>query len=138
MDEFFKSQPEDVSIGIVYCDVMGLKVVNDTMGHQAGDELLLRACRCLKNVFYQYSLFRIGGDEFLVLCSGIDSETLEKKVAKLKERLHEDHAMMAVGSVWRPDSSENMDKLLMEADSHMYEDKRGYYEKNNRDRRRGS
>jgi diguanylate cyclase (GGDEF)-like protein len=117
---------------------MGLKVVNDTMGHQAGDELLLRACRCLKNVFYKYSLFRIGGDEFLVLCSGIDSETLEKKVAKLKERLHEDHAMMAVGSVWRPDSSENMDKLLMEADSHMYEDKRGYYEKNNRDRRRGS
>jgi diguanylate cyclase (GGDEF)-like protein len=107
------------------------------MGHQAGDELLLRASRCLKNVFYKYSLFRIGGDEFLVLCSGIEKEKLEKKVEELKVHLHEDHAMMAVGSVWRPDSTENMDKLLMEADAHMYEDKRGYYEKNDRDRRRG-
>lgn len=38
---------EKQSIGVVYCDVTGLKYVNDTMGHEAGDRLLLNACGCV-------------------------------------------------------------------------------------------
>lgn len=125
-DCFAEMQPEK-SIGVVYCDVMGLKRENDTHGHQAGDSLLLRACECLKRVFPEYLRFRIGGDEFLVLCAGITEEALRERQELLKKEMKEDSALMAVGCVWRPDSEGDADQLLMEADERMYEDKREYY-----------
>jgi diguanylate cyclase (GGDEF)-like protein len=129
VDVFMENLDLDMSIGIVYCDVMGLKRVNDTYGHKAGDELLLRACRCLEDEFGQYSIFRLGGDEFLVLCSGIGEEELNICVEKLKLKMKKRDALMAVGYEWRPKSVGDIDSLLATADQRMYEDKRLYYEK---------
>lgn len=129
MKEYIAALAPENSIGILYSDVMGLKRINDREGHQAGDELLIRACGCLERAFGKYALFRIGGDEFLVLCAGITDDELLERAKRLKEDMKEHSAMMAIGSVWRPDSMENMDKLLAEADDRMYEDKRRYYER---------
>jgi diguanylate cyclase (GGDEF)-like protein len=126
-----KMQPEN-SIGVVYCDVMGLKKVNDVEGHQAGDALLIRACEALKRTFPKHSLFRIGGDEFIVLCAGITKEELEEKTELLKHDMKEHSAMMAVGCVWREKSVEDIDHLLLEADEAMYRDKRQYYAENSK------
>jgi diguanylate cyclase (GGDEF)-like protein len=128
VDVYMENLDTDDSIGIVYCDVMGLKRVNDKNGHKAGDELLLRACRCLEDEFGEYNLFRLGGDEFLVLCSGIDEHDLSTRVERLKLRMRKRDALMAVGSEWRPKSVGDIDELLMLADQRMYEDKRNYYE----------
>ena len=117
----------EISLGIVYCDVMGLKKANDTSGHLAGDKLLIRASECLKEIFGGYALFRIGGDEFLALCAGMAEEELSKGVETLKCRMREQNAPMAIGSVWRADVSEGMDCLLTLADNRMYEDKRTLY-----------
>jgi diguanylate cyclase (GGDEF)-like protein len=129
MNDYFEDIQKDKSIGVVYCDVMGLKRENDTHGHQAGDSLLLRACGCLTRVFPEYTRFRVGGDEFLVLCAGITEETLRERQELLKKEMKEDSALMAVGCVWRPDSEGDADQLLMEADERMYEDKREYYKR---------
>jgi diguanylate cyclase (GGDEF)-like protein len=129
MNHHIASMKPEQSIGIVYCDVMGLKHLNDSKGHQAGDELLVRAANSLKRVFGEYSLFRVGGDEFLVLCSGITEEALEQKADVLRQDMKEHAAMMALGYVWRPDSREDMDKLIAEADQQMYKNKRHYYGK---------
>jgi diguanylate cyclase (GGDEF)-like protein len=129
MEEFImKMQPEN-TIGVVYCDVTGLKKVNDSMGHDAGDKLLLKACACLKEAFEGYSHFRIGGDEFLVLCAGITEEEMEKRTEKLREIAKENEVVIAVGMVWSPHCRNGIDRLLMEADERMYEDKRAYYAK---------
>lgn len=127
MNAYVDAMQKEQSIGILYGDVMGLKKVNDREGHQAGDKLLLRVCECLKRQFGDYSLFRIGGDEFLALCAGITEEELLGRAGALREDMQENSALMAIGSVWRSHSRENMDKLLAEADSRMYEDKRRYY-----------
>ena len=74
LNEYFDTFGREDDVGVLYCDVMGLKKVNDTQGHQAGDDLLLRACGCLKKQFDREELFRIGGDEFLVLFKGNDKE----------------------------------------------------------------
>jgi diguanylate cyclase (GGDEF)-like protein len=128
VDVFMENLDIDLSIGIVYCDVMGLKKVNDKYGHKAGDELLIRACRCLEDVFGEYSLFRLGGDEFLVLCSGITEDELNNKVECLRYKMQKKDALMAVGCEWRPKSVGDFDNLLALADQRMYEDKRRYYE----------
>jgi diguanylate cyclase (GGDEF)-like protein len=118
--------PED-SIGVVYADVSGLKKVNDTQGHKKGDELLKRAAKCIKDVFFSDAMFRIGGDEFLVLCSRVSEAQLLEKMALLRMTTRANEVLLAAGCVWRPDSRESLDRLLKEADSKMYEDKKSHY-----------
>ena len=127
MDEYVARMCPDESIGVVYCDITGLKRVNDTKGHAEGDRLILNACDCLKEVFDGYGLFRIGGDELLALCPGIAEDALDQKVAKLRRIMPEYEVVMAVGAVWRPDSKAGIDRLLSEADRLMYADKAAYY-----------
>ena len=127
MDEYVVRVCPDESIGVVYCDITGLKRVNDSKGHAAGDRLILNACDCLKQVFDGYGLFRIGGDELLALCPGITEDALDKKVAELRQIMPEYEVVMAVGAVWRPDSKAGIDRLLSEADRLMYADKAAYY-----------
>lgn len=94
------------SIAIVYCDVTGLKTVNDTLGHDAGDQLLLRACSCLEQAFGDYRVYRIGGDEFLAVCSPIDRETLDERMELLKTSMQVHAVNMAVGTIWREEATE--------------------------------
>ena len=129
MHDYITAMNFEKSIGIVYCDVMGLKRTNDNRGHKAGDQLLLRACGCLKRSFDDYALFRVGGDEFLALCSGIREEELIQRTEKLRKDMKISDAAMALGCVWRPDSKEDMDYLIKQADQRMYEEKRALYAK---------
>lgn len=135
MNEYItKIQPEQ-SIGVLFCDVMGLKRANDTKGHLEGDNLLMRASECLKKEFSDYALFRIGGDEFLAVCTGITEEEFSDRIERLRAEMQERSANMALGFIWRPDGREDIDKLITTADNLMYKDKREQYEKMGIDRR---
>ncbi len=136
MDEQIENISDKESVGVVFCDVTGLKRVNDTEGHKAGDKLLLRACESLKRVFAGYEMFRIGGDEFLALCPGIEEEELEKRVKALKKDMQETCVTMAVGAVWQKEGKKNIDRLLSESEKLMYKDKLAYYKTAGVDRRR--
>ena len=54
---------------IVVCDVNGLKVINDTLGHKAGDEYILSASKMVCDIFQHSPVYRVGGDEFVVTAS---------------------------------------------------------------------
>ncbi len=114
------------NVGVVYCDVLGLKKVNDTQGHQAGDELIIRASESLKSNFRKKDIYRVGGDEFLVLCKDIDEQMFLSKVESLREDMKKNNAMMSLGAIWR-ESVRDADALISEADGIMYEEKRTYY-----------
>jgi diguanylate cyclase (GGDEF)-like protein len=132
MEEFISQMHPKESIGVVYGDVMGLKRVNDMQGHQAGDQLLIRASECLEHVFGEYARFRIGGDEFIVLCSGITEKALQERIRELERDMKANSVWLALGSIWYPDSTVDMDQMLSEADARMYEKKREYYEEMSR------
>jgi diguanylate cyclase (GGDEF)-like protein len=136
MDAYISEIKENESICIVYCDLMGLKRVNDNQGHQAGDELLLGAGRSLKRAFNGSALFRIGGDEFLVIGAKMTEQELLDRIEILKKDMTENSNVMAIGYVWREDSRENVDKLMAQADELMYADKRRLYQTSEFDRRR--
>lgn len=114
------------NVGVIYCDVLGLKRVNDTLGHQAGDELIVRASGCLKKVFRKTDIYRLGGDEFLVRCRGVEEEMFHSKVCDLRKALEESDVPMSLGCLWKKQVTD-IDALIAEADDLMYQEKRAYY-----------
>ncbi len=137
LNEQLASLTKGQSLGILYGDVMGLKQINDTLGHQAGDKALLYACEKLKSHFPEECVYRIGGDEFLVLIPGITENLFQSMIRSILANMAEGSVHLALGSVWVEDCTDNAEKALSEADARMYEDKRAYYAKNRQlDRRR--
>lgn len=126
----------DKCVGVVYCDISGLKHVNDTQGHKAGDRLILSACECLARVFGDFQMFRIGGDELLVFCPEITEAALDERVERLRADLDEHNVAMAVGVGWYEAAGTNIDCLLNDSERLMYEDKAEYYRRTGLDRRR--
>lgn len=135
MSEYIDNLQNDQSLGIVYCDVTGLKQINDQKGHAAGDKLITDACDCLKESFGEYGLFRIGGDEMLAICAKIEESALFQGVEQLQKNLQSKSVHMAIGSIWEKDSFNGVDRLIIEAEKRMYSDKAAYYKKNGIDRR---
>lgn len=110
--------------------------MNDTMGHEAGDRLILNACGCLTDVFGVDAVFRIGGDEFLVICTQIDENTLIKCITELKELMNERSVNMASGVIWSENVITGFNEMLREAEEKMYADKARYYKEKGIERRK--
>ncbi len=85
--EFDKHIEEGVitEFAVVICDINGLKEVNDTKGHAAGDEFIKSASNLICNNFKHSPVFRIGGDEFVVLLKGQDFETRDHLMEQFSE-----------------------------------------------------
>ena len=82
-----RSQPP---FAIVMLDVNDLKKINDTAGHQAGDQCLRDACKIICDIFKHSPVFRVGGDEFAVISQGSDYACIEELLEKMR-----DHNMKA-------------------------------------------
>lgn len=122
-------KPLPNKMGVVFADLNGLKVVNDDEGHEAGDRLLIRAAAILKIAFGERSVFRVGGDEFVVLCPDISEEQLEEKVEQLRGLTgNTADVRFAVGTVYCS-GKYNINDAIQKADELMYKDKEAYYEK---------
>lgn len=124
-------------------DVNGLKGVNDTLGHNAGDELIHGAAECMKQCFGSYGkVYRIGGDEFVSIIF-VDESELKKIREDFDEVIsHWSGAMVnkisiSCGYVYsREKNWESFEEIASEADIRMYEAKEKYYSVEGRDRRR--
>lgn len=136
MEKYIKEMQENGKIGVVYCDITGLKRTNDTEGHTAGDRLILRACDSLERVFGEYGLFRIGGDELLALCPQIEEDELNSRVELLKKDMEKSYVTIAIGVVWQKEGRTDIDMLLSESEKRMYAEKTAYYKASGLDRRR--
>ena len=116
-----------VQFALVVCDVNGLKQVNDTMGHQAGDRFLLRARTIICNNFKSSPVFRVGGDEFAVLMQGQDFDHAEEQVAALEEqnRLNAAAGEITIAcGLARYEGDRSVAAVFERADARMYANKR--------------
>ena len=136
MEEYAASLTEHKMIGVVFCDITGLKRINDEHGHLAGDKFIQAACACIRKAFGGFGLFRIGGDELLVLCYDISEQEIKERVAVLRKTIEQEHVTLAIGYMWKPDTTASLDELMTEAERWMYEDKAEYYRTSGLDRRR--
>lgn len=78
-----------IHFGVVMCDIDNLKQVNDSFGHDVGDVYIRNCCRIICTVFSLSPVYRIGGDEFVVILSDEDYENREVLMQKLSEKIAE-------------------------------------------------
>ena len=118
------------SLGVVYSDITGLKQVNDTQGHEAGDQMIVSCCEMLQKNMEGGLVYRTGGDEFLVLCPNCTEGRFQENVARLRQAVQENEYHMALGYAWSNQKPMHLEQLIIRADQVMYEDKRAYYQAN--------
>jgi diguanylate cyclase (GGDEF)-like protein len=111
------------SVGLLFLDLDGLKAVNDTLGHGAGDALLVEAARLLRDAFREAdAVVRLGGDEFAVLLVGLDESVAGLAVQRASDALSRTPA--SVGVAVAPDArAVSLTQLLDVADADMYRNK---------------
>ena len=126
----------------VTADVNGLKTVNDTIGHDAGDELIRGAASCLKECLSPYGrVYRIGGDEFAALLHVPidDQDALQQRLSETFSAWRGDHVAqvyVSCGFAARHEfPQENVLDLCRISDKRMYEEKNRYYERTGKTRR---
>lgn len=119
----------DISVGICFVDINGLKSVNDEMGHEAGDNVIKEASEAIASIFKKKYCYRIGGDEFVVVMPQVSEETFAQHVERLRKKSKK--ISMAIGSVWS-EKCLDVEELVNIADKNMYADKTEFYSKNDR------
>ena len=120
---------ELTEFGVVVFDVNGLKLMNDTMGHDAGDNLLRNACRLICTRYKHSPVFRIGGDEFVALLEGEDYQNRETLLAQFEAEAEANQrsgsVVVASGlAVLQPGADLSYRSIFERADTRMYERKR--------------
>lgn len=142
--EIEKKQKQGIEDNFIYIsmDLNGLKSTNDTIGHNAGDEMLKGATSCMNQIFgFCGKIFRIGGDEFCVMLNASGKELDEMKYSfetlvnqwsgELVQKLS-----VSCGYVCKIDlSNPTIEEIVKLADQKMYQEKSNFYRKNGIDRR---
>ena len=131
----------DADLVLFSSDVNGLKKVNDTKGHAAGDELIIAAADCLaKSVGNMGKVYRTGGDEFMAIIHTDSPEALRAEIIRRTSQWHgtyNDEVTLSVGYASCKDHpGASVDELERFADTDMYSEKEKYYKESGHDRRR--
>ena len=128
----FEAQMEEKNevgkgVGVVYADLDGLKECNDKYGHDEGDKMLCMAANIFMSFFPYNSIYRFGGDEFVIVEWDISQDELYEKMVDFFSYLSStDQISISVGIVWK-DKDCNVKEMLRIADEKMYETKKNYY-----------
>lgn len=141
VDTYKNYIPDDLTVFLI--DINGLKTVNDSIGHEAGDDLIRGAAACIEtSVGKKGQTFRIGGDEFVVFAV-MSRKKLEAALLELKHETEKwrgtkvDKVSLSVGYVRAEEyKGFSVEELVKEADKGMYEQKKEYYRISGRERRR--
>lgn len=124
-DEALNAAPEKTTVAVAFCDLNRLKYTNDNLGHEAGDKLLLELAALLQAHFEWENIYRISGDEFVILEYDVDNtsfisrmETFGKEVADREEITAFGYALGDAGHVM---------EVVKSAEEHMYTCKEQFY-----------
>ena len=115
-------------LAVVIGDINGLKQVNDTQGHAAGDQLIKDACVMMCEYFKHGAVFRIGGDEFVVLLQQKGYDTMPDVVSRfnrrVEENIKENAVVVSIGYSTLLQKDQQLQDVFKRADEMMYKRKK--------------
>lgn len=121
------NDPKSIT-SIISIDMNGLKTINDTIGHAAGDEALVALSLCFSRPLKsKQSGYRIGGDEFVIVCRKTPKEDVLDIVEQIRKNVSETKYSCAIGYSFNLDGNKTVTDLLKESDEMMYQEKEKHY-----------
>jgi diguanylate cyclase (GGDEF)-like protein/putative nucleotidyltransferase with HDIG domain len=130
--ELARCKRENSSLTLMVCDMNGFKKINDRFGHLEGNRVLRLFAQALKDSCREYDyVARMGGDEFVVICTGLAAGDALKRVEQIRPLARqagfdvcgEDIVSLSVGMAVAPDDGNDAEQLLTQADRRMYVEK---------------
>lgn len=119
---------------LVAADMNGLKEINDKEGHKAGDTALQTLADCFWKASRRgHRVYRIGGDEFIILCIDASEDEVISLVERIRQEVAETSYTVSIGYALKTEGN-SVEKLYRIADNMLYEDKRQFYERTGKDR----
>lgn len=110
----------------VYADMIGLHEVNNHLGHKQGNRMLCEFADAARAFFGDDRLYRIGGDEFVIISSAHTEAQTRKQLNYMRERLHTQGCEISVG-VASSESTSDLPKIVEQAENEMRREKKEYY-----------
>lgn len=110
----------------VYADMIGLHEVNNHLGHKQGNRMLREFADAARAFFSDDRLYRIGGDEFVIISSAHTEAQTRKQLNYMRERLHTQGCEISVG-VASSESTSDLPKIIEQAENEMRREKKEYY-----------
>lgn len=110
----------------VYADMIGLHEVNNHLGHKQGNRMLCEFADAARAFFGDDRLYRIGGDEFVIISSAYTEAQTRKQLNYMRERLHTQGCEISVG-VASSESTSDLPKIVEQAENEMRREKKEYY-----------
>lgn len=120
--------PKDIT-ALLSIDMNGLKAINDTGGHAAGDLALETLAICfVRAVKAKQTIYRVGGDEFVIVCRRSSKDEIKQLVERIQKNVAKTEYSCAIGYSYCPGGAIAIDEMLKESDEMMYKHKANYYQ----------
>jgi diguanylate cyclase (GGDEF)-like protein/PAS domain S-box-containing protein len=116
-------------ISIIMADVNGLKIINDSLGHQKGDQLLVKTAKILKSTIRDEDILaRQGGDEFAVILPKTEQKSAQQIISRINKKCKktendELRVSIAMGTATKNKIEQDLEEILKQADNDMYQNK---------------
>lgn len=129
---FYQKSQASRTVGVAFMDLNGLKEANDELGHDAGDELLISAGQIISQAFGHDYVYRVGGDEFVVLDDQSSRMEFESHCAAFEKALTQPASpSISIGAEWCP-NSHYLREAVERADQKMRRQKNDFYKSHKR------
>lgn len=132
LDVISNSYREESNIAVIFWDINNLKVVNDNMGHEHGDKMIVTMAESLKKIVTDSAkAYRVGGDEFVMIMSGSDEDDVKRKIKEWRKELNslnektDEPISVSVG--YACGKGKYIEDIIKDADRMMYKDKQQYH-----------
>ena len=121
-------------LAVIFWDVNNLKKINDTLGHEKGDLLIKTIAEGIRKIANQFDqVYRIGGDEFVMIIRGGDENAVEKKIKEWEETVQKlgdiDGIPISASYGYAYGKGNGLEEIIHQADEMMYENKRRFHKK---------
>ncbi|MGI6032207.1 MAG: EAL domain-containing protein [Coriobacteriales bacterium] len=123
LESYVRSLKRGTRIEVIFGDINNLKEVNDTLGHEAGDALIVQTGKAMVEIAGRGHVFRLGGDEFVMTFELEEGEDGLEQLERAQDKFEKEQISIALGHSVVVAPINNPDPLLSEADRNMYKNK---------------